>query len=256
MSRPHRPLRVAIGFVCGVGLSSLSAPPARAIDGDSIGFGTTTYYEGVVGSDSASLLESSDTGLPTELELSDSSATVEYSAQTRSDGRLAWTAKIRNFSRPHERVEAVYHVIAILPLPADAEGRSVARPAAFGIVPREGTPEASVPLIYSGEKIVLKRSHALERTLLPNLIGSEPGQLPSLAGTGYAYTFWDAIVRYDPAYGDTLQAFVDFQYTTDPGVAAPDAKDDRLKAYVVTWIPALDPSVPPFAVRLDVVPAE
>jgi hypothetical protein len=39
-------------------------------------------------------------------------------------------------------------------------------------------------------------------------------------------------------------------------VGAPDALDERLKAYVVTWIPALDPSVPPYAVRLDVVPAD
>jgi hypothetical protein len=123
-------------------------------------------------------------------------------------------------------------------------------------VPREGSPAASVALIYSGEKVVLKRSHALERTLLPSLVGPGEGQLPSLVGTGYGYTFWDAIVRYDPSYGDTLQTFVDFQYTTEGSIAAPDARDERLKAYVVTWIPALDPSVPPFAVRLDVVAPE
>jgi hypothetical protein len=248
------PARAAIGGL--LGLLLLPASPAGAIDGDSLGFGASTYYEGVVGGDSASSLESSDSGVPTRLSVSDSSATVAYSSVARQDGRLEWTASIRGFSRPTERVEAVYHVIAILPLPVDAQGRSLATPAYFGIVPREGTPQASVPLIYSGEKVVLKRSHALERTLLPSLIGSASGQLPSLAGTGYGYTFWDAIVRYDPAYGDTLQSFVDFQYTTDPGVAAPDAMDERLKAYVVTWIPALDPSVPPYAVRLDVVDAQ
>jgi hypothetical protein len=233
----------------------LPAGPARAIDGGTI-TGGGSYYESVVAGESISELESGGTGLPTRLSLSDSSATVAYSAVAGADGELLWTAKVRDFTRPHERVSAVYHVIAILPLPVDAGGRSLAKPAYFGIAPREGTPAASVPLIYSGEKIVLKRSHALERTLLPSLLGSGPDQLPSLDGTGYGYTFWDAIVRYDPAYGDTLQAFADFQYTTAAGVAAPDASDGRLKAYVVTWIPALDPSVPPFAVRLDVAPEQ
>jgi hypothetical protein len=233
----------------------LPAAAASAIDGGTIS-GAGSYYQGVVGEESATDLESASAGTPTRLYVSDSTGTVAYSSVATADGRLKWTAQIRDFTRPHERVAAVYHVIAILPLPTDSDGRSLARPTYFGIVPREGAPGASVPLIYSGEKIVLKRSHALEKTLLPSLSGSAPGQLPSLAGTGYGYTFWDAIVRYDPAYGDSLQTFVDFQYTTAGGVAEPDARDERLKAYVVTWIPALDASVPPFAVRLDVVPAE
>ncbi len=256
MTRPARPVLAAIGCVCVLGSPLLLASPAGAIDGATITGGSATYYEGVVGGRSASSLESGDTGVPTRLHLSDSDGTLAYSSVPGAGGRLQWTARIRDLDRPLERVEAVYHVIAILPLPVDAQGRSLAKPTYFGLAPREGTPTASVPLIYSGEKIVLKRSHALERTLLPGLLGPGSDQLPSLAGTGYGYTFWDAIVRYDPAYGDRLQTFVDFQYTTDPGVAAPSAQDERLKAYVVTWIPALDPNVPPFAVRLDVVPAE
>lgn len=231
----------------------LAVPSAAlAIDGATLTGGT--YYEGVVGSDSVSSLESADSGLPSSLYLSDSTATVDYVSAPGANGGLEWTARIRGLTRPHERVDALYHVIAVLPLPVDSQGRVAARPLHAGIGPREGDPSASVPLIYSGEKIVLKRSHALERTLLPNLLGNGPNQLPSLAGTGYGYTFWDAIVRYDSAYGDTLQLFADFRYSTGSGVPAPDAQDERLKAYVVTWIPALDPSIPPFAVRLDVVP--
>ena len=35
---------------------------------------------------------------------------------------------------------------------------------------------------------------------------------------------------------------------------APDPEDERNAAYVITWIPTLDPSVPPFTIRLDVRP--
>jgi hypothetical protein len=230
---------------------------ALAIDGGTITSATTgeSYYEEVVRSESVSSLESTATGVPSQLYLSESDATADYTSVEAADGRLTWTLRIRGFARPHERVDALYHVIAVLPLPVDAEGRLAAKPLYFGIGPREGDPTASVPLIYSGEKVVLKRSQALERTLLPSLVGNAPNQLPSLVGTGYGYTLWDTILRYDPDYGDTLQLFADFRYSTDSGVAAPDAQDERLKAYVVTWIPALDPSIPPYAVRLDVVPA-
>ena len=67
---------------------------------------------------------------------------------------------------------------------------------------------------------------------------------------------WDAIIRYDARYGDTIQAFADVPYSTDVDVAPPDPSDERLKAYLVTWIPDLDASVPPFAIRIDVVPAD
>jgi hypothetical protein len=35
---------------------------------------------------------------------------------------------------------------------------------------------------------------------------------------------------------------------------APDPEDERNAAYVITWIPTLDSSVPPFTIRLDVRP--
>ena len=152
-------------------------------------------------------------------------------------------------------MDAVYHVIAVLPLPVDPDGRAAFNTRGRGIVPREGSKAASVPLIYGGEKITLKRNVSLEKSFLAGVIGSGVGQLPDLLGTGYEYTLWDTIVRYDPSYGDTIQIFADVSYATDEDVAPPDAVDDRLKAYVVTWIPDLDSSVAPFAVRIDVEPA-
>ena len=173
------------------------------------------------------------------------------SSPTRK-GSLDWTLKVRGLLRSHERIDVVYQMIAVLPVPVDAEGRPAFEPLQWSITPREGSEGASVPLIYSGEKVLLKRNVALEHSLLPNLVGSGPDKLPSLAGTGYEYSLWDTIIRYDPSYGDTVQVLADFRYSTDARVAAPDARDDRLKAYVVTWIPTLDPSIPPFAIRMDV----
>jgi hypothetical protein len=100
---------------------------------------------------------------------------------------------------------------------------------------------------------VLKRNVPLEQSWLPLLAGA-PNGLPDLSRTGYAWTFWDAIVRYDASAGATVRAYGTFRYETDPGVAAPDPADPGNAAYVITWIPTLD-AVPPFAVRLDVVEA-
>jgi hypothetical protein len=231
----------------------LALLPATALPIDGIAItGEATYYEGVVGPSAPSALESPAAGTPAALHVSDSIATVEYASAPAADGRLEWTAKVRGLARSHERIDAVYHVMAIVPLPVDGQGRIIARPIHWGLGPREGTPEASVPLIYAGEKVVLKRSHSLERTLLPQIVGSGSEKLPSLAGTGYGYSVWDTIVRYDPGYGDEFQLFADLQYTTEASVSPPDAADERLKAYVVTWIPSLDPSIAPFAIRLDV----
>ncbi len=248
MSAPHRlpviAALVALAFGRPLG-------GARAIDGTGLS-AQTTYYQDVVGTAAPSELESTSPGLPTSLQVSDSTATLQYASTATEDGDLEWTVRVRGLLRNHERVDAVYHMIAVLPVPVDADGRDAFKPLQWGITPREGAPGASVPLIYAGEKLVLKRSRALERTLLPRLVGPDSGQLPSLDGTGYRYGLWDAIIRYDPGYGDSVQVFTDFRYITGPGVAAPDGRDERLKAYVVTWIPALDPSVAPFAVRMDV----
>ena len=116
---------------------------------------------------------------------------------------------------------------------------------------------SSIPLTYSGEAVTLKRNIFLERTLLPHLIGASSGRLPDLTGTGYDYTLWDTIVRYDASYGDSVEVLADLRYSTDLGVAAPDAADPRLGAYIITWIPAFNAtSVPPYAIRIDVVDSE
>ena len=239
--------------IAALAAAALGFPPAaRAIDGGEGGGGGSSYFEGVVGFSAPSELESASPGLPDGLHFSDSTATAEYASAPAEKGGLDWTLQVRGLLRDHERVDAVYHVLVILPAPVDSAGRDAFKPQHWGITPREGAPGSSVPLIYAGEKVVLKRSRVLERTLLPALVGSDSDQLPSLAGTGYGYRIWQAIIRYDPGYGDTVQVFADFRYTTGPDVARPDGRDERLKAYVVTWIPALDPSIPPFAIRMDI----
>lgn len=215
-----------------------------------------SYYESLLSVEGAAALESTEPGLPETLSIHDSAGSVSYAPGKRSG---AWKLRLRDLDRPHERVDAVYQMIAVLPLPFDDQGEARFETRSIGIGIREGTAESSVPLIYGGEKIVLKRNVTLEKTLLPGLIGadSEPDKLPSLAGTGYDYTLWDTIVRYDPNHGDTLQVLADVPYSADDDVAAPDARDERLKAYVLTWIPGMDPRYPVFTIRIDVEdPAE
>ena len=105
-------------------------------------------------------------------------------------------------------------------------------------------------LVYGGEPVVLKRNVPLESAWLPVLVGGAQG-LPDVSRSGYAWTFWDTIVRYDPAAGDTLEAYGSFRYRAQPGTVAPDPDDPTNAAYVITWIPTLE-AVPPFAIRLDV----
>jgi hypothetical protein len=86
-------------------------------------------------------------------------------------------------------------------------------------------------------------------------VGGSEG-LPDVSSSGYAWTLWDAIVRYDPSAGSTLEGFGELGYVADASVAAPDPADPRNAAYVITWVPTLDAAVPPFALRLDVVEPE
>jgi hypothetical protein len=142
----------------------------------------------------------------------------------------------------------------VLPLPAGSDGRDAFQPLGRGVAVEEGALDRSVPLIYGGEKIVLKRNIGLEKALLPGLIGTSRGAtgLPDLAGSGYHWTAWDAIVARDDAYGDTIEARATLRYRTSASVPAPDPDDPRLAAYLITWIPALPAAVPPYAVRIDV----
>jgi hypothetical protein len=225
----------------------LAALPAWAIDGGAAATGDdTSYYEQTADAESlAATTEdaAASGGLPTSLYVVDAKGGVSY--RSRGDG--VWEVSIEVAKRPHERVDAVYDLVLALPLPLGSSAES------WRIEPKlDGTPGAA-RVSYGGETIALKRNVPLETAWLPLLAGAKGG-LPDLSRTGYAWTFWDTIVRYDAKAGATLQAFATFRYAAD-GVAAPDPADPSNAAYVITWIPTLA-DVPPFAIRLDVVPAD
>lgn len=250
MKIPH-----PLGFLLVSGLL-LPAAASRAIDGNATppppeGGDDQTYYESVLGESSLEELESPGGGLPAALELIEAPGTVSYTQVSSDPDSLDWEVSVEVAERDHERVDAVYALVVALPLPVTPQGRAGFRPLQFGIGAREGTPANSVAFVYGGEKVVLKRNVGLERTWLPALAGAAGG-LPDLSGTGYAFTLWDAVVRYDAGHGPRVQGHGTLRYTTDVDVSAPDADDPRFGAYVITWIPTLDPSIPPFTIRLDV----
>ncbi|HKE09930.1 MAG TPA: hypothetical protein VKE73_00020 [Myxococcota bacterium] len=247
---PHLAWRsAAIATLVGSALGL--APSGGASDGTAAV--RTTYYQQMSGSQPMSALESSSPGVPTALAIDNCSATVEYLPAAQPDGSLLWDVLIQGFQRNTERVSAVYDMVFVLPLPFTPSGGAAFTLVDSAIIPQTGSPSAPAPLLYGGEQIVLKRNVGLEKTLLPGLIGNPNlGKLPSLTRTGYGYTLWDAIVQYDPSYGPTLQGWASFHYTTSSAVSAPVASDSRMKAYLITWIPALNSNIPAYAVRMAV----
>lgn len=254
-------------------LALLLASPALATDGASAGDGEegsggegaaaassvsgtpSTYYEQELGGTSTYGFVDAAAELPSSLHVSEGEAVLRY---RRVAGRSSrWEVTATGFERRHETVDAVYDMILLLPLPEDAYGGDGFEPVDRAVVLREGSPDRAVALVYGGEKLQLKRNTALEKTFLPGLIGSpgEPGKLPSLSGTGYRYTAWDAIVTRDPHYADTVQGWARFRFDAAPSVARPDPADPRLAGWWITWIPSLTSDVEPYAVRMDVVPA-
>jgi hypothetical protein len=225
----------------------LNAAPALAVDGAAV-TPSTSYYESAAETEALAVAAAttdgaSSGGLPTSLYVVDAEGSVLYT--DLGDG--AWQANVEVAERPHERVDAVYNLVLALPLPLGS------RASAWRIQPKLSSTNPT-PIVYGGETLVLKRNVPLEQSWLPMLVGV-PGGLPDLSRTGYAWTFFDAIVRYDPAAGATVQAFGTFRYRTDPRVVAPDAGNPENAAYLITWIPTLE-AVPPFAIRLDVVNGE
>jgi hypothetical protein len=221
------------------------------MDGDAVvGF---TYYQQITAGQSAAALESASPGVPTSLAIANCSATVEYIPTSQPDGFIHWDVLVQGFQRNTERVNAVYDMVFVLPLPVTPSGTAAFTPIDSAIVPQTGSPSAPAPLLYGGEQIVLKRDVGLEKSLLPGLVGDpSQGKLPSLARTGYGYTLWDTIVEYDASHGPTLQAWASFHYATSAAVSAPVASDNRMKAYLITWIPTLNSNIPPYAVRMAV----
>jgi len=227
--------------------SSLLAAPALAVDGFSMQQPDTSYYEQAARGEALAPEASMTTdgaaagGLPSSLYVVDAAGGVTY----RSLGDGAWQVDVAVARRPHERVDAVYDLVLALPLPVGSHSN------AWRIEPRLGPSAKAKPIVYGGERVVLKRNVPLESAWLPVLVGASEG-LPDLSRSGYAWTLWDAIVRYDASAGATLEAFGTFGYSADARVVAPDAENPDNAAYVITWIPTLE-AVPPFAIRLDVV---
>lgn len=240
-------------FAAAAGLLALAAP-AGATDG---AYTTPedypTYYEEEMGGTSPDAFVEPASPLPTRLAVDEGSAQVSYHRIESSPP--TWQVRIDGFERRHERVRAVYDMILVLPLPEDADGRDAFEALDRGVLLQEGSPEQSVAFIYAGEKLRLKRNVALEKTLIPRIVGPEAGQLPDIRGSGYRYTAWDTIVKHDPDYGPTVQGLARLRYTTDPGVGTPDPADPRMAGWWITWIPSLATEIDPYAVRMDVVPA-
>src|SRR4029453_12878384 len=181
---------------------------------------SSSYYEHALAdrgmSASAALESDAAGGLPSALYVVEAAGGVEY----RSADHGAWQVKVEVGERPHERVDAVYDLVLALPLPVGFPPRQ------GGIAVREGREGSSVPKVYAGDKVSLKRNAPLESSWLPRLVGAPDG-LPDLAGTGYDWTLWDTIVRYDAEGGTTLQGFGTLGYTADATAVAPDPRDPR-----------------------------
>ncbi len=225
---------------------------------DSEGWDSPTYYESVVDGYATSELMSTGatgSGLPTSFELREEDASLSYSATGYGPGQIEWTVRIEDFARPHERVDAVYDMVLALPLPATPAGHDAFH-ALDGDIPVEVAGAGGwEPLVYGGEEIRLQRNVSLENAWLAEIAGGAPGEarLPALDGTGYRWTLWDTIVQYDPGHGSAVEGRAEFRYVADWRISEPDPHDERLAAYVITWIPSLPASVPPFAVRIDAV---
>jgi hypothetical protein len=183
-------------------------------------------------------------GLPDSIHAVDGTGDVTY--RRLDDGR--WKVKVEIAAR-HEQVDALYDLVMVLPLPEGFESDG------WRIPVNERVGDDVVPVVYSGERVRLKRNQPLEASWLPLLVGGPQG-LPDLAGTGYRWTLWDTIIRYDEHAGRTLEGFGVLAYTADASVTAPDAADPRNAVYLVSWIPSLDASIAPLALRIDVASDE
>jgi len=246
----------------GGGAAPPDPPPTGSSDGTSLGALTTqsdslatqsdplasdapSYYQEAVeqggSARAASLDAGAPAGLPSSLYVVPAKGSISY----RDHGDGDWTVSVTMAERPHEKLDAVYDLVLALPLPLAAQAKT------WRIPVRQGIPSRSVPAIYAGEKIALKRNTPLETTWLPVLLASSA--LPDLSDSGYGWTLWDTIVRYDASAGSTVQGFGSLDYTAGGAVAALDPDDPRSAAYVITWVPTLDAAVPPFTIRLDVV---
>jgi hypothetical protein len=207
-----------------------------------------TYYQQVYAGRASSATAASAAaaeGLPTELHVVDGNGGVRY----RSVGEGRYKVRVEVARRPHERVDVLYDLVLALPLPEGFATDS------WRIPLFAGPPADPQPVVYAGERLRLKRNLPLESTWLPALAGATDG-LPDLAGTGWSWTLWDTIVRYDASAGEMVGGFGTLAFEADASLPALDPEDPANAAYLITWVPALDASVPPYTIRLDIGPAD
>lgn len=237
--------------------ASLPPAPAAAFDGGSsalpdeeaaAGAPAPTYYEEVLAARGAAggaarAASSVETGLPGALHVVPAAGRVSY-RHLRGE-RFKVTVELD--ARPHERVDALYDLVLALALPADFRSNR------WRLRVREGRRGASAPARYAGERITLKRNEALEASWLPRLAGKRDG-LPDLSGSGYVWTLWDTIVRYDAGAGRELAGFARLAYTADRRTQMPRPGDPRSAAYLISWVPSLGAAVAPYTLRIDAAP--
>jgi hypothetical protein len=236
-------LSTALSLAPAPALALLAGAPPPAPEGEPLAAAKTESYAADSLARSGATPEEARSaesgGLPDTLHTLEGEGAASY--RQLDDGR--WKVKVEIAAR-HEQVDALYDLVMALPLPETFESES------WRIPVNERVGDDVVPVIYSGERVRLKRNQPLEASWLPLIVGSANG-LPDLTGTGYRWTLWDTIIRYDEHAGRTISGFGVFAYTADEAVA-PDATDPRNAVYLISWIPSVDASIPPLALRIDV----
>jgi len=210
--------RPSFAAVLALALAPFAAP-VHAVDGGAgivAGGDGSSYYEQTLSESglTTGALDASGSygGLPKSLHTVDAAGAVAYSGDA---GR--WRVKLTMDERPHEKVDAVYDLVLALPLPAKLSS------ADWRIDARSGTKAPRAPRLRRRGRVA-QRNAPLEASWLPLLVGASDG-LPDLSGSGYAWTLWDTVLRYDAGAGATLQGFASFGYEADASLAAPDPED-------------------------------
>ncbi len=249
-------LTLALLLPVGAGAVNGKANPPRSPQDESSEALRTTPHTSYYGEaiEGRSWRATAESALPSRLHLVDAEAFIRYRPVREGLRDAEWEVRVHELRRNHESIDAVYDMVLVLPLPEDAAGRDGFVALDDGITLYEGDAADAAPVIYGGREVVLRRNLGLERSLLPGLVGgtASEGRLPSLAGSGYRYTAWDAVIARDPDHGAVVQGSASLRYQVPGRIPGPDADDERLAAYVVTWIPTLSAEIAPYAVRLDV----
>lgn len=211
-----------------------------------------TYYELVLAGRPVETLASRAAELPTRLAVVDDHETRATYRASENGSEQVWTVVVDGYHKKHERIDAVYQMVIVLPLPVDSQGSDAFTPEEWALRPQKGPEPEAEPVYYHGEPLVYRRAPTLERLWLPLLVGPGPGHLPPLGDTSYQWTMWDTVVLFDPEHGPEVKGSLRFSYATPHDTPAPDPADDRFAIYLITWIPTLDAVIAPLALRARV----